>query len=147
MSILGILVMCGMSSCVATYPMINPEYYSEPVYSGTQNSNPIYYQGRNWTYSGVKIIGDRQCPNGLYMKDMRIIRNGLRVTVTDGTGTLIYKQYDMRVRQNVKDVFTPMSMNEVPLEVIIYINGPDKSNYVKISDGSHVDSFNLRRNW
>lgn len=146
MSILGIFMMTSFSSCVTSYPLIDSSYYAEPVYSGTTNSTPIYYQGRNYTYSGVKIIGERACPMGLYMRDMKIIRNGLLVTVTDGTGSHIYKQYDLRVyRQNVKDVFTPTSLNGIPLEVTIVVKGPGGSNYVSITDGNNHDTFRLRR--
>lgn len=146
MSILGILMMTSFSSCVSSYPLIDSSYYAEPVYSGTTSSTPIYYQGRNFTYSGVKIIGERSCPVGLYMRDMRIVRNGLIVTVTDGTGTRIYKQYDLRVyRLDIKDVFTPTSLNGVPLEVTIVVRGSQGSNYVSITDGSNHDTFRLRR--
>lgn len=146
MSIISVFMVISFSSCVASYPLIDSSYYAEPVYSGTDNATPIYYQGRNYTYSGVKIIGDRNCPNGLYMRDMRIVRNGLLVTVTDGTGQRIYKQYDLRVyRQNVKDVFTPTSLNGIPLEVTIVVRGSGSSNYVSITDGSNHDTFRLRR--
>lgn len=143
-------MMLGSQSCMSSR-LVNPAYdntYSndDPVYASKSASTPVYYQGRNYTASGVRIIGHRTFPIGLMMLDMQIIRNGLIVQITDGTGSRLIKQYDLRVRQDVEDVFHATSLNGVPIEVTVVVHGPDQSNYVKIADGGNVNVFQLRRN-
>lgn len=136
----------NLTSCVASYPIIDPSYYSEPVYASPNATAPVYYQGYNYCCGGVYIVGDHRYPIGLYMKDLRIIRNGLIVTITDGTGEKIYQQYDLRVEKLYIDrIFTPTGLNGTALELRLCLQGRRGSNYVRITDGSETETFYLRR--
>jgi hypothetical protein len=73
---------------------------------------------------------------------MTVIKHGCLVYVYD-SGNNVIAQYDLRVKQDVQDIFQPTGYTGKPLQVEICILGGNGFNAIIVNDGSNKETYYL----